>query len=137
MREGPVEKPWRNKPIWHDVEHRCLRRSRPLWHDSEVDRRSADQRTHGRRRAEFRIQGRLVQVRKLLSAGADVNARYSTQSGQTLLHAAAWNGDLPLVRLLVAKGADLYALDQEHETTPAHWARVALEAFHRQSCEPV
>jgi ankyrin repeat protein len=82
-------------------------------------------------------QGRLVQVRKLLSAGADVNARFSAGSRQTLLHAAAWNGDLPVVRLLVAKGADLYALDQEHETTPAHWARVALDAFHRQSCEPV
>ena len=82
-------------------------------------------------------QGRLVQVRKLLTAGADVNARFSTQSGQTLLHAAAWNGDLPLVKFLVVKGADLYALDQEHETTPARWARVALDAFHRQSCEPV
>jgi ankyrin repeat protein len=82
-------------------------------------------------------QGRLVQVRKLLTAGADVNARFSAQSGQTLLHAAAWNGDLPLVKLLVAKGADLHALDQEHETTPAHWARVALDAFHRQPCEPV
>jgi ankyrin repeat protein len=82
-------------------------------------------------------QGRLVQARKLLTAGADVNARFSTQSGQTLLHTAAWNGDLPLVKLLVAKGADLYALDQEYETTPAHWARVALDAFHRQPCEPV
>jgi ankyrin repeat protein len=82
-------------------------------------------------------QGRLAQVRKLLSAGADVNTRFSARSGQTLLHAAAWNGDLPMVRLLVAKGADLHALDKEHETTPAHWARVALDAFHRQSCEPV
>jgi ankyrin repeat protein len=82
-------------------------------------------------------QGRVVEARKLLSAGADVNARFSTQSGQTLLHAAAWNGDLPMVKLLLAKGADLHALDQQHETTPAHWARVAIEAFHRQSCEPV
>jgi ankyrin repeat protein len=82
-------------------------------------------------------KGHLAQARKLLTAGADVNARFSTRSAQTLLHAAAWNGDLPMVRLLVAKGADLHALDQEHETTPAHWARVALDAFHRQSCEPV
>ena len=54
VRKGPVETPWRNKPIWHDVEHRCLRRSRLLLGESELRCRSADRRTYGRRRAGFR-----------------------------------------------------------------------------------
>ena len=81
--------------------------------------------------------GRLAQVRKLLATGVDVNARFPTGSQGTLLHNAAWNGNLALVKLLVAKGADLYAVDQEHQTTPAHWARFALKAFNRKPCEAV
>jgi hypothetical protein len=38
---------------------------------------------------------------------------------------------------LVTKGADLRALDREHEATPAHWARVALKAFNRKHGEAV
>lgn len=82
-------------------------------------------------------QSRLAQVRKLLASGADVNARFPTGSQHTLLHAAAWNGDLSIAKLLVAQGADLRALDREHETTPAHWVRVAVEAFNRKPCEAV
>jgi hypothetical protein len=81
-------------------------------------------------------QGRLAQVRKVL-AGVDVNARFPAGSQQTLLRAAAWNGNLCVAELLVAKGADLRTLDREHETTPAHWARVALKAFNRKPCEAV
>jgi len=82
-------------------------------------------------------QGRLTQVRKLLASGVDVNARLPTGSQGTLLHNAAFSGDLSIVKLLVAKGADLHALDREHETTPAHWARFALKAFNRKPCEAV
>jgi ankyrin repeat protein len=82
-------------------------------------------------------QGRLAQVRKLLSGGVDVNARFPRGSQGTLLHNAAFNGDLSMVKLLVAKGADLRALDREHKTTPAHWARFALKAFNRKPCEAV
>jgi ankyrin repeat protein len=82
-------------------------------------------------------QGAVKQVRKLLAAGTDVNSRFPDGAGQTLLHAAAWNGDLPLAKLLVAKGADIHALDHEYNTTPAHWARVALKSFNRYPCEPV
>ena len=82
-------------------------------------------------------QSRLAQVRKFLSAGTDVNARFPTGAQHTLLHAAAWNGGLSIAKLLVAKGADLHALDREHESTPADWARFALKAFNRKPCETV
>jgi ankyrin repeat protein len=82
-------------------------------------------------------QGGLAQVRELLAAGADVNARFPTGSEHALLHAAAWNGDLSIAKLLIAKGADVRALDREHESTPADWARFALQAFNRKPCEAV
>jgi ankyrin repeat protein len=82
-------------------------------------------------------QNRVTQVRKFLSAGTDVNLRFSSGAQHTLLHAAAWNGHLPIAKLLVARGADLYALDREHESTPADWARFALEAFNRKPCGAV
>lgn len=82
-------------------------------------------------------QGQLAQVRKLLAAGASVNARFPEASQHTLLHAAAWNGNLPLAKLLLAKGADLRARDREHHSTPAVWARFALDAFRRQPCKAV
>ena len=81
--------------------------------------------------------GRLPQVRKLLKAGADVNSRSPSGSGGTLLHNAAFDGNLAMVKLLVAKGADLNALDREHGNTPAGWARFALKAFNRHSCKAV
>lgn len=82
-------------------------------------------------------QGQIKQVRKLLASGVDVNTRFPLGSQGSLLHNAAFNGDLAIVKLLVAKGADLNALDQEHETTPAEWARFALKAFNRKPCEAV
>jgi hypothetical protein len=82
-------------------------------------------------------QSRLTLVRKYLSSGTDVNARFSTGAQHTLLHAAAWSGNLPIAKLLVAKGANLRALDREHESTPADWARFALTAFNRKPCEAV
>ena len=82
-------------------------------------------------------QGRLTAVRKMLRKGAAANSRFPTGSKGTLLHTAAWNGDLAMAKLLVASGADVHALDEEHKTTPAHWARVALKIFDRKNCEPV
>jgi ankyrin repeat protein len=55
-------------------------------------------------------QGRLAQVRKFLAAGADVNTRSPTGSQGTLLHAAAFDGNLAIAKLLVSKGADLRAV---------------------------
>jgi ankyrin repeat protein len=48
-------------------------------------------------------QGHVDTVRALLDAGADVNAADVT--GWTPLHAAAYNGDLQIVKLLLGHGA--------------------------------
>ena len=82
-------------------------------------------------------RGQLSQVRKLLKAGADVNARSPSGSGGTLLHNAAFNGNIEMVKLLVGKGADVNALDREHNNTPAGWARFALKAFNRSTCKAI
>jgi len=76
-------------------------------------------------------------VRWLLERGADVNARTSGGSKGTMLHAAAWVGDIRTARLLVERGADVNALDEEHRTTPAQWARTALDRFKRHKCKAV
>lgn len=49
------------------------------------------------------------------------------RDGATPLHLAAWTGDLPLIRTLLAAGADPHALDDEHSATPAGWAEVARQ----------
>ena len=66
-------------------------------------------------------------VEWLLERGADVNARARARSRHTVLHAAAWNGDLAMVKLLVAAGADVNARDDEHDATPAGWAETAVD----------
>lgn len=48
-------------------------------------------------------QGHVDTVRALLEAGADVNAADVT--GWTPLHAAAYNGDLQIIKLLLGHGA--------------------------------
>lgn len=73
----------------------------------------------------------------LLSKGANVNARASWGSRGTALHSAAWNGDLKMVRLLVAAGADVSARDAEHGNTPAGFARVALTVSNNPDCREV
>ncbi len=78
--------------------------------------------------------GQLAVVRWLLSKGADVNARTLRGSMATPLHTAAFAGNFEMVQLLVQHGADLDAIDSEHRTTPAHWARVALKMFNRAGC---
>ena len=82
-------------------------------------------------------QGRLTAVRIMLRQGADPNSRFTTGSKHMLLHAAAWNGDLAMAKLLVSCGAEVSAIDEEHKTTPAHWARHALKVLDRKSCGPV
>lgn len=73
----------------------------------------------------------------LLAQGADANSRAPDQSRQTALHAAAWNGDLPMATLLVRAGADIAARDEEHETTPRVFAETAREMTNRASCQEV
>ena len=64
----------------------------------------------------------------------DANARFPAGSKGTLLHSAAWNGNLAMVKLLVTHGADVLAVDEEHKTTPAQWGRHAMKLFGREGC---
>jgi ankyrin repeat protein len=73
----------------------------------------------------------------LLAQGADVNARASDRSHQTALHAAAWKGDLAMVKLLVGAGADIMARDDEHKGTPSDWAEVAIVVTRNEQCRTV
>lgn len=75
-------------------------------------------------------------VQWLLTLGADPNA--IAKSGEaTALHSAAWEGDLRMVRMLVAAGADVKAREKGHNATPAAWARAALEATNNPACQAV
>jgi len=73
-------------------------------------------------------------VEWLLAHGANVNARAEAQSRQTALHSAAWNGDLSMVQLLVAAGADPSLLDEEHQGTPLQWAEVSVRVTNNPKC---
>lgn len=76
-------------------------------------------------------------VEWLLAHGASANARADGRSRQTALHSAAWNGDLPMVKLLVAAGADREARDEQHEATPCEWAGTAIEVEGNAGCAGV
>jgi ankyrin repeat protein len=76
-------------------------------------------------------------VRWLLESGANPNARTSGESKHTALHAAAWNGDLEMVKILIAAGADLNARDLQHNGTPLGWAEFAAEVTNNPACNTV
>lgn len=76
-------------------------------------------------------------VRWLLKQGADPNARSTVQSKQTVLHSAAWNGDLQMVKLLVAAGADPESRDQQYDATPLGWAETSIDISKNQKCQEV
>ena len=59
-------------------------------------------------------------VEKFLAAGADVNAK--NKSGVYPLHWAAWNGNLELVKKLVAKQAYVDVMDGYRDEIPLSWA---------------
>jgi ankyrin repeat protein len=73
-------------------------------------------------------------VEWLLAHGANVNARAEAQSRQTALHSAAWNGDLRMVQILIAAGADSTLIDEEHEGTPQQWAEVSARITNNAKC---
>jgi hypothetical protein len=72
----------------------------------------------------------------LLSRGANVNSR-PADGGMTALHSAAWEGDMRMVKLLVAAGADLDARDKEHSGTPAGFARVSVTVTNNPECAAI
>ena len=61
----------------------------------------------------------------LAELGFDINAR---SGGSTALHQAAFSGDIPMIRALLAAGADPASRDAEHHGTPLAWAEYARQA---------
>lgn len=78
--------------------------------------------------------GHLGLVAWLLGRGANPNARASIGANGTALHSAAWNGNLELVKVLVAAGAQVGALDPEYHGTPADWARYSNGVSPKPEC---
>jgi ankyrin repeat protein len=70
----------------------------------------------------------------LLERGADPNARSDAPSRHTALHAAAWNGDLRMVRLLLGAGADPHVRDLQYDADPRGWAATSLEVTDNRDC---
>ena len=73
----------------------------------------------------------------LLREGADPNARVDDKSGRTALHCAAWRGDLEMVKILTGAGADIYARDAEHDSTPLGWAETSIQVTRNEACRDV
>jgi ankyrin repeat protein len=76
-------------------------------------------------------------VEWLLASGANPNARSTADSRHTALHSAAWNGDLTMVKILVAGGADPTLRDAQYDATAAGWAETAITVTARQECGEV
>jgi ankyrin repeat protein len=76
-------------------------------------------------------RGAVDAIRALIRAGASVNAPDTTLTavddtrGYTPLHAAAWNGRLEAVDVLLEHGANPNARDSKYCGTPAGWANYA------------
>jgi len=81
--------------------------------------------------------GHLELVQWLLDRGANPNARSRIGSEGTALHSAAFEGNLEMVKLLVAASADIHAIDREHQGTPEGWARAAIEITNNPQCAVV
>ncbi|MET0653008.1 MAG: ankyrin repeat domain-containing protein [Hyphomicrobiaceae bacterium] len=81
------------------------------------------------------INRQLEAARLCLDAGADVNALLPVHKHSTPLHQAAINEDLPMLELLVARGARRDTRDTLWNATPLNWAvhneKRAAEAYLR------
>jgi ankyrin repeat protein len=73
----------------------------------------------------------------LLTQGAPVNARSEAESRQTALHSAAWNGDLEMVKRLIAAGADPRIRDEQYHATAAGWAETSVQVTNNDRCADV
>lgn len=68
------------------------------------------------------INRQVEAARLCLDAGADVNSLLPVHKHSTPLHQAAINDDLPMLELLVARGARLDTRDTLWDATPLNWA---------------
>jgi len=75
--------------------------------------------------------GSAEMVETLLRNGACVNIRdnpktsIDSTAGYTPLHAAAWNGNVSVIPVLLKHGADVRAREEKYHGTPAGWADYA------------
>jgi ankyrin repeat protein len=69
---------------------------------------------------EAAAAGDIEQIKSLISAGADVNAK--DKSGDTPLHNAVILANKDVIELLIAHGADVNAKDNQGRT-PLWWAK--------------
>lgn len=83
---------------------------------------------------DFRHEGI---VEWLLQKGASVHARSGAQSRHTALHSAAWNGDVRMVRRLLAAGADPAMKDEQYGGTAEDWALTSVQVTNNPACEEV
>ena len=80
-------------------------------------------------RAAERASGEVIET--LIRCGADVNiaddptTAIDSTSGYTPLHAAAWQGNLSAIDMLMKRGADVRRRDEKYRGTPAGWADYA------------
>jgi ankyrin repeat protein len=80
-------------------------------------------------RAAERASGAVIEA--LIKAGASVHARDDHRTavdnthGYTALHAAAFNGNMEAIRVLLRHGADATAREDKYWGTPAGWANYA------------
>jgi len=88
-------------------------------HPDLVDTLDAEQRSSIVTAAE---SGRLAAVELLLDVGIPADTRNG--DGATALHLAAYSGAAHIVRLLLARGADIEARDAQWDSTPLDWAAV-------------
>lgn len=118
--EGPVEMVQRQVDWAHD--HGFTERLELLAEYGFTEGRPVETPSPWRRRSPgppIASAGTPDGVRALAAAGGDLDAVFD---GQTMLHHAAWIGDVELVRALLDCGADANVVDAEHGTTPLAWA---------------
>jgi len=86
------------------------------------------------------VNGQADAARLCLDAGADINAFMPVHSHSTPLHQASVNGDVEMLRLLVARGASLDTRDKLWDGTPLgraiHTKKRDAEAFLRAAAKP-